>query len=268
MNRLAVLGLLAGSACCAVFPLPCPEGRSGRLTTTEGAPVANAEVVVDTWDVAMGHLRMERLHTYRTTTDGDGRWTIPPRTTVEFVLMLPDAIPERQDDLTFRAAGQADLHVEDPPISYRGEGDDPEPPPSTMRLESTGPPPLGILGFLVVGGAFGGGQVLSGHAGGMAVASRGRFGAGLRIAAEAGAHGLGGAAGAVIVPIRGTTPSVAIELNGRYLQPWRAGMVAGSGPELALDAAGYRFTMTALGAEVDSPLGQRRLLFSFGLGYF
>jgi hypothetical protein len=247
--------------------MPFPVGRSGRLTTLDGAPVPAAEVTVDSWSVEpVGRRRIAREHTTVTKTDAEGRWAVATRPVVRFGIALPDALPVSEDEFTFRGDGQTDLRVPFPRIWHEADETD----RSTMRVDASGPPPFGGVTLLVVGGAIGSGQKLSAHGGGMFVLSRDGFGAGARAAVDVGLNGAGADAGIVLIPFRGSTPNLGIEFNARYLRPWRegAGASAESGPEIGFDLLGYRLTLSWLAPAIGVPAGQRRLVVGFGFGYF
>ena len=251
---------------CAVLALPYPEGRSGRLTTVDGAPVAGAEVIVQSWSVDMVvQRRIAHEHTSVTRTDAEGRWAVRAHPSRLLTIVLPHAVPGREDDFTFRAAGHADLHV-----AFPARRDPPDATDrSTLRADGSGRPPLGATPSLVFGGALGAAQKVSAHAGGMFVVSRGGFGVGGRAAIEAGANGAGGDAGIVLVPFGGTTPNLGVELNARYLKPWSSPDARAEwGPEIAFDLIGYRLTLAWLGPEIDASVDRRRLVIGLGFGYF
>ncbi|HXU06290.1 MAG TPA: hypothetical protein VN903_35285 [Polyangia bacterium] len=263
---LCLLGVLAcaSSGCLALLAAPEPMGRSGRLTTADGASVANADVIVDSWTIGITGARLAREHTYRTKTDDDGRWAVPTRAVVRVGILAPDGLPVVADEFTFHAAGQTDLHGLFPERFERHT----EPETSTMRADGSGRAPFGGTPMLVSGGMVGAGQKVSAHAGGMVVVSRGGFGAGGRVAAEIGVNGAGGGAGIVLVPVGGSFPNLAVELNARYLRSWRSGALAESGPEVGFDLIGYRFTLASLAPAIDAPPSGRRVVVGFGFGYF
>jgi hypothetical protein len=121
--------------------------------------------------------------------------------------------------------------------------------------------------FGVAGGA---GQKAAAHAGGMIVASRGKFGAGMRGELAAGINAGSAAVGLVVIPFRANTPIVGIELNGRYMRPWSSDgdRHAEWGPELGVDLDVWRLTVAALGPGALTPPTDRRIVVGFGWGYF
>jgi hypothetical protein len=265
-KRLVILCLLGAASGCAVFTVPAPGGRSGTLTTPDGAPVADAVVTVDSWSIGMAGQPLACERTYTTMTDRDGRWVVPGQAAIRAGIFAPDAVPLHVDEITFRAPGQLDLHAVFPPRPGRPES----PEPSTMHVDESGPAPLSVVTLPAVGGMAGAGQKYSVHVGAMAVVSRGGPGAGARAAAEVGAAGLGGTAGVVIIPVDGTTPNVAVELNARYVTRWSPGADARaeSGPEIGVDLLGYRLTLAWLASAIDTPASRRRFVFGFGFGHF
>jgi hypothetical protein len=256
--------LIAGAPGCALLAGGFPDGRSGTLTTADGAPIAGADVIVESWTTGMRGQHLARKHTYATTTDADGRWVVPARPSICVGILAADGLPTHEDEYTFRAAGQRDLHTRLPWPGVEADATD----RSTMRADASGPPPFGAVTMLVAGGTLGAGQKVAAHLGGMVVASRGGFGAGARAAAETGVNGAGAAAGVVVVPIGATFPNLAFELSARVVRPWRAASAVESGPEIGFDLLGYRLTLAWLGPSVGAPVGARRVVVGFGFGYF
>jgi hypothetical protein len=252
----------AGAAC--VLPMPCPQPRSGRVTTPEGKPVAEAEVRVETWHVWMpGYMKQALLHTSLTKTDSDGRWTVPGRVMLRFAVPLPE-MPTHGDELTIQAAGMAPLHIA---LDFRHDSRRADEEVSPMRVTWDGPPPWSVMALPTFGIAAGAGQAGSAHIGGMIIAGR-IFGAGVRGELAAGFNAASAAAGIVTIPV--PVPNVGIELNGRYMRPWSSDgdRRAEWGLEIGLDLASWRLTLTALGPSLLTPLSQRRVVIGFGWGYF
>jgi hypothetical protein len=256
---------LGGVAC--VLPMPCPRPLSGQVTTAEGKPLADAEVRVESWNVWMpGYFKESLIHTSVTRTDSDGRWSVPGQATLRFALPVPE-MPAVGDELTVQAVGMAPLHLT---LGFGHDSQNAEGGASAMRVTWDDPPPWSLVTLPIFGVAGGAGQRCAAHAGGMIVASRSKFGAGLRGELAGGINATSAAMGIVVIPFRATTPIVGIELNGRYMRPWSSddNRHAEWGPEIGINLDVWRLTVTALGPGVLTPLAQRRVVVGFGWGYF
>jgi hypothetical protein len=264
---LAMAWIATGSGGCAFVSFPAPQARAGRLTTPEGAPIADAEVEVEFWRMGFGVDRPEEdLDVIRTTTDADGRWAVPGRAVTKFLLELPDGAFVLNDRYTFRAPGRPErLTTFDADKDRRLVGDAPPGTPIVTSDDSSSPMAMGLS--IIAGGAVGGGQIVCAHAGALAVASRGGVGLGARGAVDVGVHGTGGDLGVVLVPTGGNTPNGGLEAFARAVRPWRAGDLPTSGGGVAGDLWGYRLALTYLRSNTATrPTGD--FYVSFGFGYF
>jgi len=61
----------------------------------------------------------------------------------------------------------------------------------------------------------------------------------------------------------------AVELNARWLRPWRIDTAGGAeyGPELAVDASIFRFSVSALSRGLATAPDHRHFLFGAGIGF-
>jgi len=263
---LRLLTVLPSGVAC-VLPMPCPRPLSGHVTTAAGKPLGDADIRVESWNVSMpGYFKDSLIHTSVTKTDSDGRWSVPGRATLRVALPIPE-MPAVGDELTVLAVGMAPLHIA---LNLRHDSLSGEEGASAMRVTWDDPPPWSLVTlptFGIVGGA---GQKCAAHAGGMMVASRNRFGAGVLGELAAGINAAAAAVGIVVIPFRATMPIVGIELNGRYMRPWSSdgNRHAEWGPEIGINLDAWRLTVTALGSGVFTPLDQRRVVVGFGWGYF
>jgi len=247
--------------------MPCPTPRSGRLTTAEGKPLADAEIRVESWNVLMpGYFKESLVRTSVIKTDSDGRWSVPGRTTLRFALPVPE-MPTFGDELSIHAAGMAPLHVS---LIFGHDTRRAEEEASAMRVTWDGRPPWSLVTLPSFGIAGGAGQKFAAHVGGMIIAGRAQLGTGVRGEIGAGINAASAAAGIVAIPFRPTMPILGIELNGRYMRPWSSdgGRRAEWGPEIGFNFASWRLTATALGPGVLAPLRDRRVVIGFGWGYF
>jgi len=263
---LWVLTVLLSNVAC-VLPLPCPSPLSGRVTTAAGKPLAGAEIRVESWNVSMpGYFKESLIHTSVTKTDSDGRWRVPGSATLQFALPIPE-MPAVGDELTVQSIGMPPLHIA---LDFRHDSQSTEEGSSAIRVTWDDPPPWSLVTLPTFGIAGGAGQKFAAHAGVMIVASRNKFGAGLRGDLAAGVNAASAAAGIVVIPFRATTPILGIELNGRYMRPWSSdgNRQAEWGPEIGINLDAWRLTITALGPGLFTQLALRRVVVGFGWGYF
>lgn len=265
--RALAVALLACGGC--FVPLPTPKGRAGRLTGLDDRPVANATVVAETLDVMTppsGDWPGTPIHRVETRTDADGRWRVPGGIALRFGIPAPDALPLQDDEYRFTAPDGRTLRVRpDLPRPWPGQV-------GTPALRSTWDDPAAITASLlpVFGLAGGETQTVSAHLGALLLVFRERFGAGVRLAAEAGANGAG-ASTALVIPYRASSPLFGLELGARYLHPWSGGATrAWVAPQLGLDLlANIRITLTLLsvGTSGASAAGRSPSL-GVGWGFF
>jgi hypothetical protein len=168
------------------------------------------------------------------------------------------------DEYTFTARDGRTLRRRPRLDSWRPEGE----AGATLRSDWDAPPPTSVSilpAFGVVGGAA---QTVSGHLGVLFLVFRDAFGAGLRVAAEAGVAGAGASA-AFVVPYRASSPVLSLEVGARYLRPWAGGASRDwIAPEIALDLSNFRFTLTLLDLGTGASLGGQRRAFGIGWGFF
>lgn len=203
---LAVALVMCGGC---LLPLPNPKGRAGRLSAPDGQPVANATVVVDSLRIQTppgGDWPGTPVHRFETRTDSEGRWQVPGGIALRFGIPIPDAMPLQLDEYTFTASDGRTLRRRPDLDFWKPEGD----AEATLRSEWDAAPPTSVSimpAFGVVGGAA---QTVSGHLGALFLLSRDWFGAGVRIATEAGVAGAG-ASVALVVPYRASSPVLSLE---------------------------------------------------------
>lgn len=263
-RALVVIVTLLCDGC--LVPLPAPAGRAGRLSAADGAPVPNATVVVDTLDVITppsdwsGTLR----HRFQTQTDAQGRWRVPGRITLRFGIPVPDAMPSQADEYTFTAPDGRTLHRR-PGLDPRKSSDDSG---ETLRAEWDAPPPTSLSVLPAFGVTVNRAQTVAGHLGALILVHRGAAGAGLRLAAEAGRGGAGGAAAILLSP-RAGSPVLALEVGARYLRPWSNGASRSwLAPEVGLDLSSLRFTTTILSWGTGGSSRARGVAWGIGWGFF
>src|SRR5438309_762180 len=89
---LAAVGILASAMSgCILAPMQTRHARAGRVVeAASGAPVAGAEVAVHTRKMGFGYCG-EPERSYVTRTDADGRWRVPARHGLRFLVAIPDA---------------------------------------------------------------------------------------------------------------------------------------------------------------------------------
>lgn len=236
------------------------------MTTAEGNPVPGADVRVESWNMSMpGAFKGSLVDTSFTETDSDGRWSVPGRATLRFVLPVPE-VPVVADELTVQAPGRAPVHVA---LDFRSDSGTAPREAAPLRVTWDGPAPWSVLTLPAFGIVLGAGQQAALHAGGMIIVGRDHLGVGLRGELAAGINAASAAAG-ILATFRPTGPVIGIELNGRYMRPWSSDSDrrAEWAPEIGLDLDVWRLTIAALGPDVLTSLAQRRVVIGFGWGYF
>lgn len=263
--EVLVATVVASAMCtgCAILAWPSRDARSGILTSSDGRPVANADVGVSTWRVQVpGRAKDGLVHDLTTTTDEHGRFTVRGRAALTFTILgIPEG-PAYADEYRFRATGRPELIIS--PLER-----EPDRTAAEMRVAFDDRPPLSAYVVPVFGVTAGGSQGFSGHLGAAVLIGRHHRAAGPRVEVELGKRKLGGAVGLTFVHCcRSTLPFPAFELNGRYSRDVEGGHASESGPELAVNLLFLRFTVAALGESVAAPVRDRRFVFGVGYGYF
>ena len=266
-------GLVVAVVSCGgcVLPMPTPQGRAGRLSTPDGRPVANATVVVESLSIVVppsSGWQGTPVHRFETRTDGEGRWRVPGGIALRFGIPIPDAMPMQLDEYTFTAPDGRTLRRRPEHDVWRPEDEAAGKTEATLRSHWDAPPPTSVSLLPAVGAAGGAAQTVSGHLGVLFLVFRDAFGAGLRVAAEAGVTGAGASA-ALVVPYRASAPFFALELGARYLRPWSGGASRDwIAPEIALDLSKLRFTFTLLDLGTGGQHGEGDRALGIGWGFF
>lgn len=268
-RRLVLSCLLAFPAGgCAFFPMTTRHARSGRVVdAASGAPVADAQVVVSTQTLGFG-VCGDPERSYETRTDADGRWHVPARHNLRFLMGMPDAGYEYEDRYLARAPDGATV-LSDDPCRYRPPSLPPTEPPRLRlevgRDEPAWPRSSPTMGLLVQGE-----QRLSLYAGYVWFVTQTPVLAGISLDVRPGLTG--GSAGASFVAMPGAfrgVPFPALGLGVRALKPWlrESPEPARFGPELSLFFLSLRFSVTAYSPRAGAALDDRDYVLGVGFGY-
>jgi hypothetical protein len=259
---LAVGALL--TAGCAVAPFAIREAASGQLRAApNGDGVAGAEVIATSHERFFADRPPGRVvDTYATRTDARGRFRVPARFALQFVIFAPDVVPAFASTLRLTAPSGASIVVPAP-----SGGATAQESPLTVRPDD---PPASSTPVLIptMGGIVGGGERLAAYGGAVLFLIERPLWVGLHADARLGIGGGSAGAGLVVMPaFRMPLPLPGLELGARVLRPWLAPRDVAFGPEVTLTFLGLRVAVAALAPHLRTPLGDRRYLVGVGFGY-
>ena len=95
LSLSAVILLSVATSLGCLLPIVVRGAHSGVVVDqAAGEPVPGVEILVETWEIGQptGN-RLEKARTYRTRTDGHGRWSVPRSRGLWFGVPMPHVSP-------------------------------------------------------------------------------------------------------------------------------------------------------------------------------